>query len=365
MNILFITFDFPPSIGGIETRVMNYIVNLHELGHKVTVIALSKSAKQCVDTFLGARVYRFPSSMLSLPSVFITLIDFIEKNTINVIHVLTGADSLIGLATTIYGRLRRIKVGIFLYGMDILKSNNQMLKRLLLLLNLHIARRVGVNSKATLRLVSAIFAYKSHILYPGVDIESLKQYEEEKSRVRGKTILFVGRLIKRKGVDDLIRAFRLLRETIPRAKLIITGDGPERNYLFNLSKKLGVQDKIQFTGTLTGKALFEKYQECEVFVMPSKSLETDVEGFGMVFLEAAFFKKPCVGTRSGGIPEAIIDGETGLLVSEGDVEGLAKALSRLLSDEKLANKYGQNAHLRVVKEFSWQMATLKLLNMYE
>ena len=365
MNILFITFDFPPSIGGIETRAMSYIENLLELGHKVTVIALSQSEKQYVDTFLGARVYRLSSSMITLPSAFITLTKIIEKKSIKVIHILTGADSIIGLATIIYGRFRGIKVGIFLYGMDILKSSRQILKRLLILVNLRIAKRVGVNSKATLRLIPAIFAHKSYILYPGVDIGALKQYAKENSRAKGKTILFVGRLIKRKGVDDLIQAFNILRETIPSAKLVITGDGPERNSLFNLSKKFGIQDNVEFTGILTGKALYEKYQECEVFVMPSKSFDTDVEGFGMVFLEAAFFKKPCVGTWSGGIPEAVIDGETGLLVSEGDVKGLAKALSRLLSDEKLAFKYGQNAHVRVVKEFSWRKATFKLVNMYE
>jgi phosphatidylinositol alpha-1,6-mannosyltransferase len=98
--------------------------------------------------------------------------------------------------------------------------------------------------------------------------------------------------------------------------------------------------------------------------MPSRQTATDVEGFGMVFLEAGFFAKPSVGTRTGGIPEAVIDGETGVLVPQDDVNALRDALSLLLKDKPLARRLGEKARERVLSEFSWEKATSRFLTMF-
>lgn len=96
--------------------------------------------------------------------------------------------------------------------------------------------------------------------------------------------------------------------------------------------------------------------------MPSKRLKDDVEGFGIVFLEASLFSKPSVGTWSGGIPEAVVHRETGLLVREGDVASLKEALKGLLVDRGLTRRLGENARVRVLEEFSWRRATERLLD---
>jgi phosphatidylinositol alpha-1,6-mannosyltransferase len=176
----------------------------------------------------------------------------------------------------------------------------------------------------------------------------------------GHSVLFVGRLVRRKGADDLIDAFRSISESFPDARLEIVGDGPERKRLERLVADFGLGGRIEFFGSLKGHALYDRYQLCDVVAMPSKRLRDDVEGFGTVFLEAGIFGKPSVGTFSGGIPESIVDGETGILVREGDATQLGTALKSLLSDPELRLRMGRKARERVLKEFTWQQSAARL-----
>jgi len=222
---------------------------------------------------------------------------------------------------------------------------------------------VCVNSKATAGLLPRWASSKVGLLYPGVEVEAAGRAAERASLSR--RILFVGRLVERKGVDDLIRAFHLLLRELPDVELEVVGDGPEAARLKRLARVLGVEGRVRFLGELSGQSLYERYSECDVFCMPSKTLEGDVEGFGIVFLEAGLFGKPSVGTWSGGIPEAVVHNQTGLLVREGDVAGLKDALKVLLVDRELARRLGENAQRRVLMEFSWRRATERLLEIID
>ena len=373
MNFLFVAFDFPPAVGGIQTRAENYVKNLIRMGHHVTVIHIlhpevikshfSKNAspESLHEIFFGARVFRYPSSIRKLFEIFFKTVKDMRKNHVDVIHIISGANTPIGLLFLFYGKIKGIKTGVSFYGKDILDSHH--VYRLLQRIAMLTANRMGVNSKATLNLTPKIFRKKALILYPGVDTV-IPHFHVKTSRSE-KIVLFVGRLVQRKGADDLMRAFKLLLGDVPQAKLVIVGDGPQRENLHALAERLEIKDKVEFTGTLRGEKLYRRYAECDVFVMPSKRLVHDVEGFGMVFLEAALFKKPAVGTWSGGIPEAVIDGKTGLLVKPEDVEALKNALRLLLTNEELARKLGENAYKRVMAEFTWEKATIKFLKMYE
>lgn len=160
---------------------------------------------------------------------------------------------------------------------------------------------------------------------------------------------------------DLIDAFKLLLTEFPDARLEIVGDGPEKTRLEKLVVDLGLVSCVIFAGSLRGDALYERYRDCDVFAMPSKTLEDDVEGFGTVFLEAGLFGKPSVGTFSGGIPEAVLDGETGILSREGEVRELVDALKKLLSNERLRSELGRNAQKRVLAEFTFDKGVEKLI----
>ena len=246
--------------------------------------------------------------------------------------------------------------------------------------------KIAVNSRFTASLLPAKHSKKIGILYPSVDpgiaidVEdgSLsnvndKLNDRDATRVQGgkiqspenhrKIILFVGRLVKRKGVDDLLLAYMDVLKRLPDSKLEIVGDGPELVTLQKLSLDLGIALNVQFLGKLSGPPLYQRYRACDVFVMPSKATEVDVEGFGTVFLEAGIFGKPSIGTISGGIPEAIRDGITGLLVPEGDVGLLSQALEKLLFDPDLAQRLGESARNVVLGEFTWDHSTKRLVSM--
>ncbi|MBO3754985.1 MAG: glycosyltransferase family 4 protein [Candidatus Brockarchaeota archaeon] len=375
MKFLLVTFDFPPSVGGIQTRVENYVKNLVRLGHEVTLVHLVEpeewrtyfektGRRMIVEQVHGATVIRFKYLFKDTFKIFLTVARSFSRRP-DVVHVFSGINLIIGNLFLVYGLLKGCKIGSSLFGKDYLASRPNPAYFLPLLFSLLLAQRIGVNSKSTMSLVPRALRGKARILYPGVDVEVLeKAMWELLKQGEGETILFVGRMVRRKGPDLLLKAFAMLLKDHPNAKLVMVGDGPFLSSLKDLARQLKLENKVEFTGALRGKALYSKYAECDVFAMPSRQTAIDVEGFGMVFLEAGFFGKPSVGTRTGGIPEAVLDGETGILVPQDDVNALRDALSLLLKNRQLARRLGEKARERVLSEFRWEKATLRFLMMF-
>jgi phosphatidylinositol alpha-1,6-mannosyltransferase len=228
------------------------------------------------------------------------------------------------------------------------------------------ADRVFANSRFTSDLVQRVGVdpKKIDIVHPGCDIDRFRPNEPRVDlrrkllgpRYLDQIIITVGALVPRKGHDMVIRALRRLRQTIPNVTYVIVGDGPRRTQLEQLAEVVGVADRVVFTGKISDKDLLDTYALSDVFVMPSREeLEKcDVEGFGLVFLEANACGKPVIGGRSGGSADAIIDGVTGLLVDPHDPEDIANAMQRVLSDRNLAIRLGRQGQLRVTSDFSWQ-----------
>jgi glycosyltransferase involved in cell wall biosynthesis len=379
LRILMITFDFHPTVGGIQTRTENYVRNLTKMKHEVILVhllnprvlqtyfgSLPVRNKVRGEKYLGATVYRYPSRVKFLFQVFSNVTRTVKSTSIDVLHVISGGTTPIGLLFLFYGKIKGVKTAVSFYGKDILSSKHNLLDILIMRFSMFLADNIGVNSRATSRLIPKMLRNKVSILYPGVDIRALKLSESQRRvNEEGKRILFVGRLVWRKSVHELLQAFKLVLREVPNAKLIIVGDGIQKESLLKLAKKLDIQSKVEFTGFLIGDDLWNKYNECDVFVMPSKEVRMDTEGFGMVFLEAGLFKKPSIGTWCGGIPEAVLHEKTGILVPQSNVKALKDAIQLLLTNDDLAEKLGQNAYDRVVSEFTWEKATLRLLKMYQ
>ena len=153
------------------------------------------------------------------------------------------------------------------------------------------------------------------------------------------TLLFVGRLVERKGAAFAIQALAELARRGRATRLVIVGEGPEREALIVLAASLGVGDRIELTGALSPEDVRARYAAGGIFVMPAVTdWKGEQEGFGMVIVEAMAYGLPVVASRSGGIPDIIRDGENGLLVPERDVAALAGAIERLLDDEALASR---------------------------
>jgi phosphatidylinositol alpha-1,6-mannosyltransferase len=182
-----------------------------------------------------------------------------------------------------------------------------------------------------------------------------------------KVILTLARLVVRKGQDQVIRALPRVIQRVPQAVYLLAGQGGDEPRLRNLARSLNLHDRCIFTGYISEDELVDHYNLADVYIMPSREIgeKGDVEGFGITFLEAGACGKPVVGGRSGGVPDAVVDGQTGILVDPTDVDQIAEVLSQLLTDEPYARRLGQGGRQRVLETLQWRHIAQRCLQLEE
>jgi phosphatidyl-myo-inositol dimannoside synthase len=224
------------------------------------------------------------------------------------------------------------------------------------------ASLVIANSRNTERILREEWGLGSdrvRLLYPGVDTERFVPAAADESVRRrlgwaGRTVvLTVGRLQLRKGHDQMILALRKTRETMPDVLYSIVGDGEERAVLEEMVRREGLRSHVQFLGELDDDRLLECYQQCDLFVLPNRQVHGDIEGFGMVLLEAQACGKPVVAGASGGTAETMRIPQTGLVVPCEGPDELAAAVLELLSEPRRRARMGKAARDWVVEQFDW------------
>jgi glycosyltransferase involved in cell wall biosynthesis len=248
------------------------------------------------------------------------------------------------------------------YGIELFLAKNNTLVRQILRPPVEDADRIFAISKNT--------AFKTHELFPlaktrivRLGVSPLKTQDRRIERKKN-TILYVGRLVKRKGVEYLIKAIQYLEPRIP-TELMIVGDGPERKNLEMLVNNSNLRN-VTFHGFIPQNKLKAFYQSASVFVLPAITDPSgDTEGLGVVMLEAMSCGIPVIASRVGGIPDIINDGNTGLLVEERDCSKLAEAIERVLTDSELRTHLIKNASRVVQTEFNWEQIAKRILREYE
>lgn len=197
--------------------------------------------------------------------------------------------------------------------------------------------------------------------YIGID---LAKFHQEKKESASPSLLFVGRLVEKKGCTYLLQAMEKLRPKFPGLELTIVGDGGLENSLRQeaASRRLNVD----FAGTTGADEIRARLARCWLFVAPSiTAANGDAEGLGMVFLEAQALQTPVVSFRSGGVVEAVADGSTGLLCDEKDVDTLARNIATLLEDSTLRHKMGRQGRARVERKFDLRKQCASLEQIYD
>jgi phosphatidylinositol alpha-1,6-mannosyltransferase len=197
------------------------------------------------------------------------------------------------------------------------------------------------------------------VLHPGVDTQRFKPAPKN-ATVRERlgwserpVVLTVGRLQKRKGHDMLIRALPAIRERIPDILYSIVGDGEERASLERLTDELGVRPCVQFRGEPSDDQLVECYQQCDLFVLPNREVNGDIEGFGMVLIEAQACGKPVIAGASGGTKETMLVKTTGKVVRCDEPHELVATTAQLLEQPCLIRQMGIEARRWAVDSFDW------------
>ena len=199
-------------------------------------------------------------------------------------------------------------------------------------------------------------------LAPGVDVATFRDARPAELPAGGPTVLCVSRLVPRKGQDTLIRAWPAVRAAIPDARLLLVGDGPYRGELNRLAGELRVAGSVTFAGSVRADDLPGYYAASDVFAMPCRTRRSglDVEGLGIVYLEASAAGLPVIGGDSGGAPDAILDGETGYVVPGRGVAALAERIIALLADPARARTMGRRGQAWAEQEWDWSRVAGRL-----
>jgi glycosyltransferase involved in cell wall biosynthesis len=385
MKVLFITTAYPRFTGDVITPwLVELIMKLKGRGVDVSVFASSYRGLR-THILDGVKVYRFRYCLQRFERLTHeeTAVDRIKRGPGNVIltffYLFFGAWSIVRLAKSanfdiihVHWPFPHILFGILgkkycrarlfssFYGVEIrllTKKMKFMLKPFAMFINK--SDKITAISTHTARELEGVIEKPVHIIPFSAAMGRRHERPSEK-----KEILFVGRLVTRKGVKYLIEAFRKVHRSIPH-DLVIIGGGPERGQLEKLAADLGLKHRVRFAGVISDDALNQYYASCSFLVLPAVFDEKgDTEGLGVVLLEAMSCGKPVIASNVGGITDIVVDRKNGFLVPPADPEELAVAIKRMVKDHKLRKALGRAARKTVDEKFNWDRIVGDLIRLY-
>jgi phosphatidylinositol alpha-1,6-mannosyltransferase len=356
---LVVTNDFPPRVGGAQRYVHDLVRHLPP--DRVTVLAPRWPEWEVFDEDQPFSVFRFGAKYLApSPDVLRRVRTLIRD---------TGGEAVLfghGLPLAVMGpRLMAdpgVPYAVLTHGAEVWAAGIPGSARALWYACSRALTVFAVSSYTAARVRPAVpDGVPLVILPPGVDTERFRpditgrRIRERYELHEAPVAVCVSRLVTRKGQDVLIRGWREVLRRVPEARLLLVGDGPSRVRLEGIAAEEGVTSSVIFAREVPEEELPELYAAGDVFVMPCRSRKggLEVEGFGIVFLEAAAMGLPVVAGNSGGAAEAVEDGETGLVVDGRDVAAVAGAVADLLEDPARAATMGKAGRLRVEEDFAW------------
>jgi phosphatidylinositol alpha-1,6-mannosyltransferase len=373
-KVLIVTNDYPPRSGGIQSFVHALAVRLPADGVVVYAPAWPGAAE--FDQALPFPVIRHPGSlMLPVPSVRDRAIALLREHGCDT--VLFGAAAPLGLLAPSLRRAGARRIVALTHGHEAgwaaLPGARWLLRRVgsgvdvLTYLAEYFRIRLA-------RAVTPAAAGRMTRLAPGVDpagfrpgsggSEVRKRHGVDPDRP---VVVCVSRMVARKGQDTLIRAWprvlaRCAAEAAQAPLLMLVGDGPYRSRLERLAARLGVAGAVLFTGPVSWDELPSYYDAGNIFAMPCRTRRAglDVEGLGIVYLEASATGLPVVGGDSGGAPDAIIDGETGYVVPGRSLDRVAGRIGDLLADPAGAAAMGEKGQAWIEREWTWDLVAERL-----
>jgi len=212
------------------------------------------------------------------------------------------------------------------------------------------------------------------IIHVGINMKDL-DIKDSKKDIRKEfnipenqyVLLSVGRHTARKRFDLVIKAIREIKKTRPSLdiKYYLIGEGKETSYFKNLTRELTLEKEVEFLGVIDVELRNKFYKISDVFIMPSVPKKNSIEGFGIVFLDANYYKIPCIGTYSGGVIDAIVNRETGFLIKPNDLSDLVDKILYLYDNEDKRIMMGEKGYQRVVNEFTWEKIVKNYISVFK
>ena len=339
LRVLALTPDFPPDRGGIQTLVARLAANTADTSWEVVALGDVPSDGRVTRVRRGGRSHAVDLARLNAAAL--AAAQRVRPDAVVSAHVVTSP------AARVIGQTLRVPVVQYLHGVE------AQARPRLCAFAVRGADAVIAVSRHTASLARRAGAREAAIytIPPGVDIPEI----DVRRPGPAPTIVTVSQLAYRyKGHDVIARALPLVAATVPDVGWVVVGDGPLRGFVEELAGSYGVGDRVVMTGSVPDAERDRLLDKAHVFCMPSRVPASGVggEGFGIAYLEASARALPVVAASSGGTVDAVVDGETGLLVEPLDHVALADALGCLLVDRERAQRMGAAGRSRV-HEFAW------------
>ena len=376
MTTMLLAQDFPPMGGGIA-RLHGELARRFPKGDLIVSTPSDPDAAE-VDAGLPAIIDRLPMGVRrtkALPGVLFwsrRATSLARQHKVRFVHC--GNVKPAGYpARWVYERLR-VPYSLFLYGADLLSEQHKIrqsaIKRRMARAIFGGAAVLLAISNWTRDLALTVLGdlgldghgQRLRVIHPGTDpthfrpgADAVDLRERLGLRDGGtRWLVTVARLQQHKGMDTVIAALPAILARAPDVRYAVAGTGPDRERLEKLANKLGLGDRVRFLGGVSDRELPALYNLASVYVGASRRAERlGVEGFGIALVEASACGRPVVAGNSGGIPDAVRDGETGFLVPPEEPAAFADAICRLLADPAAANRMGQNGRRAVETYFNW------------
>jgi phosphatidylinositol alpha-1,6-mannosyltransferase len=363
LGILVITWNYPPRIGGIESLIGNLCRKLKKRHPLFVITSFAASSTQKEDGIFRPRtaglicfgLYAFWRGIALLwrhPEV----------------RVILGGSAVVVPVVFVLGKMFRRRILLYVHGSDLMYRS--FLYQKMCVRWLRHCDQVIANSHFTARLAigKGVPAHHVSVVPPGVDWEQFSRGEVNGMRERlglqgRKVVLYVGRLIRRKGLAEFVeKCLERVVAEVPGVCFLIVGDPAQESLAHHhddvvdkirsavRAKKL--EKHVRLLGWMSHPELAHVYALADLVILPALPVEDDIEGFGMVLTEAAAAGKPVVATKVGGIPDAVENGKSGVLV-EPDDRVLTRALIALLKDDPRRLALGKYAQQRARESFDW------------
>ncbi len=365
MKSLMLTWEFPPRIiGGISTHVYHLSRALIEKGTSVRVITCDFPKAPAEEVVDGVFVSRVDSGQVPQTNFHLWVYhlnsqliergrEILEEERFDVLH---AHDWLVGRAAIELKTHYDLPLVTTIHATEMGRGGA---------LEDSYRKKIHATERSLTENSERVICCSNYMVHHVQDVHPAR-FEghpsgsaETGSRFdNGKTILFVGRLVREKGVSMLLEAVKELRKEIP-ANLIVVGDGPMRDHLVRKTLDLGLDGNVRFTGFVDSSTLISLYRTCDVCVVPSLH-----EPFGMVALEAMAAKIPTVVSDVGGLSEIVEDGVNGIKVPPGDRKLLAGALRGVLEDPSLAEQLRTNGNRHIRDHYGWGPIAESTLSVY-
>ena len=364
--VLFVTNDFGPRAGGIETFIIG-LIQRRPHGQTIVYTSAQENSEQYDADWLsnyGVQVIRDRAKiLLPTPRVASELKKIIRGQGITTAAF--GAAAPLGLLSAGMKRAGVERTVALTHGHEVWWAKvfpfNLLLRRIGSTVD--VLTYLGDFTRAAISKALSQQAQSAMVkIAPGIDVDHFLPTDASELRKSlglsdKKVIVSVGRLVHRKGQDYLIEAMPKILEQVPQAHLLLVGEGPYREHLEKLAKKHKIESSLTFIGRIQYKELPTYICVGDIFAMPSRSrlLGLEVEGLGIVYLEASSCGLPVLAGNSGGAPDAVIQNKTGLVVSGTDTQEIANAAVELLMNIDSSKKMGLLGRQWIIEKWRWEI----------